>query len=186
MKTYQFAISLGLLFSAQPAYSDEETILIIKLGFYTINKLAEYFGGKKKDVVDMETTLNSGKAGAQQDQPSTPVTVNVQPTREPTPLEQADQMANVVGTGVVAAKAAASLYGYLRPSEAEKLREAQAKKELQKLTATAAARECFVKQRKTLKDADNIPYLCKEKFEEFVVVATAQEVDEVKKLINLK
>lgn len=109
---------------------------------------------------------------------------------ERTSLEKAEQVANIFGTGAMAIRetyrVGSTIYYHYNPSDDQQLHAEYVKIELKKIRARHAIRECMVRNRKTAKDEDNVPYICREKFEEFVTVATEQEIEETKRLVNLR
>lgn len=57
--------------------------------------------------------------------------------------------------------------------------------ELKRFRAIKAIRKCMAYNRKGPKDSEGVPYACREKFDEFVTVATEQEIEETKTIINI-
>lgn len=108
---------------------------------------------------------------------------------KPITLEQAAQIATIGGATVIVGGAAYSagkaIRNHLHPTDEQKLHKERIAFELRKFRAQNAARECIARRRKTAKDSDDIPYLCRELFDEFVVVAAAQEIEEIKRISNI-
>lgn len=104
-------------------------------------------------------------------------------------VEKAGQVVMMAGAVIVAGGAAYkigdTIYHHYNPTEEQKLHKKLVNSELRKFRAQQAARECIARHRKGAKDTDNIPYPCREKFDEFVAVANAQEIEEIKKIVNV-
>lgn len=109
---------------------------------------------------------------------------------EQIPVEKIEKAATIATAGVVVTGAACSagktIWNYWHPTEEQILHQECVKFQLKKIKAQQAIKECMVRNRKTEKNADNIPYVCQELFEEFVTVATEQELEETKRLVNLR
>lgn len=198
MKPYTFTISLCLLLCAQPIYSNDETLLLIKYGLYIFYKLADCFCNRKYQELEQERNdlekdrdkLRKDLAEAEADKQAHPIVVKID-ERKPTDLEKAVQAAVITHVALESVdkvcKAGDTVYHYYYPTKEQKMREEEY--ELQadmyrnarrRLNAQQSLRHCLAFNDDAPKDAEGLPRICAQQFKEFAAVATRKEVDEMK------